>query len=411
MTKARYRSLACSLLLMIVAYPWSSPARQLSYSQQSINAQLQLKYRFEVPHARRTLALAFALPSKAVRASQLAFRRFNPRDLERRWATQRTHLVKQELQHLQRSFPDASIRLESNGRINYKISPNRANQQLQQARTDAINALVGELRRRYPHVRITYQARNGRVEMSGMRDAAEQRELNTLLKSRMRALEAQAKLRFRRVANQAKNESRQLTLRLNHAIDRVHIKLDGFEQEYLEARYYKSNHRRRIQPDYGRIARESLATIEPLVRAWAQHHALAPSREAINQLLGFFQSIPYDTLESRNSTDGAGFAMPVALLARNRGDCDTKSVAMATMVHALAPEIPIVMVLLAEHALLGFAIETRPGDATLKYSGRTYVLAEPVGPALKALGKIAKSSSGRAHQLLQLFEPAALQRN
>jgi len=86
-------------------------------------------------------------------------------------------------------------------------------------------------------------------------------------------------------------------------------------------------------------------------------------------------------------------------------------VAMATMVHALAPEIPIVMVLLAEHALLGFAIETRPGDATLKYSGRTYVLAEPVGPALKALGKIAKSSSGRAHQLLQLFEPAALQRN
>lgn len=411
MTKTRYRGLSFGLLLAILTYPLSGPARQLEYTQQSVNTQLRLKYRFEVPHTQQSLALAFALPTKAVRASRQAFRRFNPRDLERRWATERRRLLQQELQQLRRSFPDASLRLESDGRINYKISPNRTNQELRRARTRDINALLGEMRRRYPHIHITYHEINGRVEMRGMRSAAEQRDINALLKSRMRALEVQAKQRFRRLANQAESNSQQLSLRLNRAIDRVYTKLDGFEQEYLEARYYTSNHRRRIQPDYGRIARENLPGIEPLARAWAQRHARPPSREALNQLLGFFQSIPYDTLESRNSTEGAGFATPVALLARNRGDCDTKSVAMATMVHALAPEVPIVMVLLAEHAFLGFAVETRQGDATLEFNGRTYVLAEPVGPALKPLGKIGKSSYGQAQQLLQLFEPAALPRN
>ena len=61
------------------------------------------------------------------------------------------------------------------------------------------------------------------------------------------------------------------------------------------------------------------------------------------------------------------------------------------------------MVLLDDHALLGFELEPGRGDATLKHRGRTYVLAEPVGPALEPLGVIGEESQKPMQQILQLF--------
>jgi hypothetical protein len=393
-----------------LALPLTAAARQLTYSQESSKTALHLAYRFETPRTRQPLTFSFALSKDAVHASRGAFRRFNPRDLERQWTRERARVLQQEVQHLHQNFPNASFRLQSNGRISYKSSPMRANEQLKKARARDIDALILELRHRYPHILITYQARSNRVQMSGMRSVAEQREVNSVLNARMRALEARAKRLYARIATQRKNESRRLSTRINNAIERTYSKFDDFKKEYLEARYYTFNRSKKIQVDYGRIARESLPDIKPLASAWARQHALPPSRKALNQLLGFFQSIPYSTLERRNSSDEAGFAVPVALLSRNRGDCDTKSVGMAAMVHALAPDIPIIMVLTKDHALLGFAIEPARGDETLEFNGRTYVLAEPVGPALTRLGKIHEHSRSSAQQVLQLFEPAALRR-
>lgn len=405
-----YRHALCTLVAAVLCWVSPGSARQLDFSHKVVNTELRLGYRFEAALTRSPTSLSFALPTAQVRKARQSFRRFNPRDLERRWSQERRRLLERELVTLRNRFPDAEIRLEQNGRIRYTLSPTRANEQLRRARARDIETLLSELRRRYPHVRIRYHAASGRVEMSGMRSSAEQQAINSTLSSRMHALEEQGRQRFRRLANQADRDSKQLASRLNQAIDRVYATLEEFKREYLKARYYTLNSAGSVQPDYARIARESLDTIEPVARAWAKRHPLPPTRAGLNKLLGFFQSIPYDTLESRYSSEGAGFAMPAALLARNRGDCDTKSVAMASLVHALAPDIATIMVLLSDHALLGFAIEPQNGDRTLEFNGRTYVLAEPVGPALQPLGNIGKSSRERTRHILQLFEPAALPR-
>ena len=49
-------------------------------------------------------------------------------------------------------------------------------------------------------------------------------------------------------------------------------------------------------------------------------------RQAINRLLIWVQSIPYDTLHDR--ANDLGFLAPINVLMQNRGDCDSKSVLM-----------------------------------------------------------------------------------
>jgi hypothetical protein len=109
-------------------------------------------------------------------------------------------------------------------------------------------------------------------------------------------------------------------------------------------------------------------------------------REQINWIMGFLQSIPYDTLQNRRTSNGSGFQTPYALLRTNRGDCDTKSVALLAILRSLYPTLPLSMIYVSEHAFVGIGIAQGPKDYALKLNNRPYVLADPTGPSQIPLG-------------------------
>lgn len=71
----------------------------------------------------------------------------------------------------------------------------------------------------------------------------------------------------------------------------------------------------------------------------------------------------------------------------NRGDCDTKSTAMAAILRNLFPDMKMIMVLVPNHAFLAVAMPKQPGDQYLRFDGTDYVVLEAAGPALTPVGR------------------------
>jgi len=107
-------------------------------------------------------------------------------------------------------------------------------------------------------------------------------------------------------------------------------------------------------------------------------------RDYIEKVLSFVQSIPYEA-QKKNGGD-PGYRRPLALLYRNRGDCDSKAVLFLGLVEAAYPELDEAVVYVPGHALTGVATKPREGDRTFEAGGKTFVYAEPVGPAEHPLG-------------------------
>jgi len=144
--------------------------------------------------------------------------------------------------------------------------------------------------------------------------------------------------------------------------------------------------------DYAAIAKRAVTAMEPVARAVKSADIAIPQtpnarRIALSRAIAFFQAIPYEVLGKQRSS-GMGFLTPLAVIAENRGDCDSKAVAYAATARTLAPGTPVAIVVVPGHALVGLGISPERGDATLTQGGITYVLAEPVGPAPARIGEV-----------------------
>ena len=115
-------------------------------------------------------------------------------------------------------------------------------------------------------------------------------------------------------------------------------------------------------------------------------------REVANYVLGFVQSIPYSTLESRVTSTGAGFNPPLQTLWQNQGDCDSKVTLTTAIFRALMPRMKMMLVFIDNHALLAMNIKPEENELTITVDGEDYILAEPTGPALMKLGEISNDS-------------------
>ena len=139
--------------------------------------------------------------------------------------------------------------------------------------------------------------------------------------------------------------------------------------------------------DHARIVAERADAIAPL--AAALRAGTSSKREFVARALAFTQAIPYQ--KGRRGAD-AGFQHPLALVARNKGDCDGKSALFLALVRAELPSLPLAMVYVPGHALVGVGLPPKPGDRTFQHRGTEYVYAEPVGPAAHPLGSPAKAN-------------------
>ena len=184
-------------------------------------------------------------------------------------------------------------------------------------------------------------------------------------------------------------------------VDEVLQQLQEVQQsaydKYLEERYFTRFttlfNQRAIKPDHLRYIEESIKPLVPASQAFYEKvKQNSNSRAYFALLLGWLQSIPYNTLEDRVASNGSGFAPPIGLLVQNLGDCDSKAVLASSMVRAFLPTTKMIMVFLPNHALLGIALTARDGDKTIEHEGQTYILYDPTGPALIPFGQVSEQT-------------------
>ena len=152
-----------------------------------------------------------------------------------------------------------------------------------------------------------------------------------------------------------------------------------------------------MQPDYPAIATRYTAAMQPVAQAIRQQVPGADQnpRSFINAALNFLQTIPYDKLDNRATSNGEGFQTPYGLIEGNLGDCDTKTVALASLIRAAYPSVPLAVIMLPDHAFLGVGLPQQETDYALATTNGTYLLADPTGPRQSPLGQVDEET--RAH--------------
>lgn len=160
-----------------------------------------------------------------------------------------------------------------------------------------------------------------------------------------------------------------------------------FKKNYFQM-FADHNNQTGVKVNHVDITDNSVADFKSLKNIILDKVSIQNIRKVTNYVLGFVQSIPYSTLESRINASGAGFNPPAKLIWENQGDCDSKMTLTATLLRALMPRIEMAMIYIDKHAFIGIAIPKNPGEVSIEHEGIEYLLAEPTGPALYPLGKL-----------------------
>ncbi len=148
--------------------------------------------------------------------------------------------------------------------------------------------------------------------------------------------------------------------------------------------------------DHARIVADRAGAVAPV--AAALREGTTTDRQFIERALRFSQSIPYQIGKKGRDT---GFQRPLALVVRNKGDCDGKAALFLAIVHAELPDLPLAMIYVPGHALVGVGLPVLDGDKSFVSAGQTYIYAEPVGPGVALLGQTAPANkrAGKAGQV------------
>lgn len=175
---------------------------------------------------------------------------------------------------------------------------------------------------------------------------------------------------------------KQISAEINRETDRA-------SEAYL-AENFLIRVNKELMVDYGRMVQIFAGLLSPIAEALSSV-VRGDERQKLMIAMAFIQNIPYDTTPPKRSD--FGFATPPAMLWQNRGDCDTKTVALAAILKTMLPGYPMILIVVPEHALMAIALPAARGDRLYRWNGTTYVLLEPVGPALTPIGQVSPHSA------------------
>ncbi|GAA5139351.1 hypothetical protein [Thalassotalea piscium] len=182
---------------------------------------------------------------------------------------------------------------------------------------------------------------------------------------------------------------------VNKAYQQIAKLEQQFTQEYLDKNFYHlftMNNKSGVKPNHVKIANESVDDLQSLKPVILEKVTVKNIRKVTNFILGFVQSIPYETLQSRATSSGAGFNTPLRLLWENKGDCDSKVTLTVAMLRALMPRIKIALIFIDNHAIFGIDVPAQGNETTVLFEGTTYLLADPTGPRLMNVGQLSSDT-------------------
>lgn len=162
-----------------------------------------------------------------------------------------------------------------------------------------------------------------------------------------------------------------------------------------------------LRPDHPQLVVDYADDVAPVARSLAVGIDLgteAGRRTYAERAVRFVQAIPY---ERRKGGGDKGYRPPLAVLARNRGDCDSKSVLYLSLLRAQLPEVDSAIVYIPRHAFVALDLAPEARDLTVRVDGERWVVVEPVGPARAPLGEGSRRTRRHARVGLVEVEPVA----
>lgn len=169
-------------------------------------------------------------------------------------------------------------------------------------------------------------------------------------------------------------------------VHRLNERFERAQKAYLSRHLRRRTEEGRILVDYAAATAAQEGPLRAVVRALEATPGVgADDRARVALALAFFQQVPYVALGDGEAR-GSDFMTGPALLARNRGDCDSKAVALAAVLRGLVPGRKLVAVSMPGHVVLGIDLPTLPGDQTTRTAARQYVIMEASGPLISPIG-------------------------
>jgi hypothetical protein len=148
----------------------------------------------------------------------------------------------------------------------------------------------------------------------------------------------------------------------------------------------------RLRIDYEGLAARAAGPLAECYRALRWAAGRGAERRLLEIFLAFLQEIPYelppDTARGRRTL---GLYPPTEVLVGNHGDCDSKAVAFAALWRRV--EVPLILVRVPGHMLLGVGVRPGPGERFVRLGNRYFVLAEVAGPAKLRPGRTSVEGS------------------
>jgi hypothetical protein len=173
----------------------------------------------------------------------------------------------------------------------------------------------------------------------------------------------------------------------------IQERLGKSQQAYLSRYLRRTASGKRIVVDFAAATRALQSPLRAVARALGEVRDVPNDERArIALALGFFQEIPYATLEDKHR-QGGDFLPAPALLAQNRGDCDSKAVALAAVLRTFTRLRKLAVVTMPDHAILAVEMPAEPGDTTIRQGGRQYVALEPAGPLMAPVGRVSPNTA------------------
>jgi len=169
---------------------------------------------------------------------------------------------------------------------------------------------------------------------------------------------------------------------------RAQARHERTQSEYLKRHQRRVYAGRLIAVDYAAATTALRDPLRAVPRALGDVRGIVGNDRARAALaLSFFQSIPYALLEDK-VRKGGDFLPGPALLAQNRGDCDSKAVALAAVLRAFTPSRKLAMIVMPGHAVLGIDLDAQQGDQVVRGANRNWVALEAAGPGLLSPGRV-----------------------
>ncbi len=148
----------------------------------------------------------------------------------------------------------------------------------------------------------------------------------------------------------------------------------------------------RLRIDYDGLSGRAAVALADCHRALRWAAGRGGDRRLLEVFLAFLQEIPYEVPPSPASGPRTfGLYVPTEVLVGNHGDCDSKSVTFAALWRRLS--VPLVLVRVPGHMLLGVAVRPGPAERFVRLGNRYFVLCEVAGPAKSRPGRTSVEGS------------------